>query len=102
MVNILPTLIQYYKPIFACIITIEMLASMEDLGVETITKLLNDIYDIGQIPKDLSQSIFIAISKKPGAIECELHRTICLMSYVTKILLRIIMEGARNKSMPLK
>ena len=62
---------------------------MENLGVETIIKLLIGIYDTGQIPTNLSQSI-----------ECELHRTISLMSHVTKILLRIIMKRARNKIKP--
>ena len=54
------------------------------------------MYNTGQIQTDLSQSIFITITKKPGAIECELHRTIRLMSHVTKILFRI-MKRARNK-----
>ena len=72
-------------------INIEMVAAMEDLGVD-IKQLLIDIYDTGQIPTDLSQSIFTAIPKKPGAIECELHRTINLMRHETKIVLRILMK----------
>ncbi|GFO14782.1 condensin complex subunit 3, partial [Plakobranchus ocellatus] len=51
----------------------------------------------GQIPTDLSKSIFIALPKKPGATECELHRTISLMSHITNILLKIIMLRIRNK-----
>ncbi|GFO12223.1 MORC family CW-type Zinc finger protein 3 [Plakobranchus ocellatus] len=35
-----------------------------------------------------------------GATECELHRTISLMSHVTKLLLRIIMMRVRNKIKP--
>ncbi|GFO31938.1 retrovirus-related pol polyprotein from type-1 retrotransposable element r2 [Plakobranchus ocellatus] len=38
--------------------------------------------------------------KKPGATECELHRTISLMSHITKILLKIIMLRIRNKIKP--
>ncbi|GFN99336.1 multidrug resistance-associated protein 1 [Plakobranchus ocellatus] len=53
-----------------------------------------------QIPTDLSKSIFIALPKKPGATECELHRTISLMSHITKILLKIIMLRIRNKIKP--
>ena len=48
----------------------------------------------------MSKSIFIAPPKKPGATECELHRTISLMSHTTKILLRIIMKRTRNKIKP--
>ncbi|GFN94437.1 hypothetical protein PoB_002094300 [Plakobranchus ocellatus] len=51
----------------------------------------------GQIRTDLSKSIFIALPKKPGATENELHRTISLMSHITKILLKNIMLRIRNK-----
>ncbi|GFN91009.1 endonuclease-reverse transcriptase [Plakobranchus ocellatus] len=49
---------------------------------------------------DLSKSIFIALPKKPGATECELHRTISLMSHITKILQKIIMLRIRIKIKP--
>ena len=48
----------------------------------------------------MSRSIFIALPKKPGATDCELHQTISLMSQVTKLLLRIIMMRVRNKINP--
>ncbi|GFO11990.1 RNA-directed DNA polymerase from mobile element jockey-like [Plakobranchus ocellatus] len=70
---------------------------IEDFGIGKVTDLLNEIYDTGHIPTDLSKSIFIALPKKPGATECELHRTISLMSHITKILLKIIMLRIRNK-----
>ena len=69
----------------------------EELGISKITILLNEIYDTGRIPKDMLKSVFVALSKKAGATECELHRTISIMSHVTKILLRIIMMRVRNK-----
>ncbi|GFO09658.1 endonuclease-reverse transcriptase, partial [Plakobranchus ocellatus] len=71
-----------------------------DFGIGKVTHLLNEIYDTGQIPTDLSKSIFIALPKKPGATESELHRTISLMSHITKILLKIIMLRIRNKIKP--
>ena len=81
-------------------ITIELLEALEEFGVDQIAKFLNNIYETCQTPKDLSKSIFITLLKKAGAIECELHRSICLMSYLTKILLRIIMNRTRNKTRP--
>ena len=69
-------------------ISVELLETLEDYGI-----LLNK----GQIPPDISKSIFIVLPKKPGATECELHRTINFMSQFTKILLRIIMMRVRNK-----
>jgi len=78
----------------------EMIVVLEDFGIEKLTEVLNEVYDSGQIPEDLSKSIFIALPKKTGAIECELHRTISLMSHVIKILLRILMMRARSKIKP--
>ena len=49
------------------------------------------------MPKDMLKSIFIAIPKKVGTIDCESHRTISLRSLITKILLRILLIRARNK-----
>ena len=37
---------------------------------------------------------------KPGAIECELHRTINLMSVITKVILKVLMWRMRNKIRP--
>ncbi|GFO07610.1 endonuclease-reverse transcriptase [Plakobranchus ocellatus] len=78
-------------------ILVELIEALEDFGIGKVTHLLNEVYDTGQIPTDLSKSIFIALPKKPGATECELHRTISLMSHITKILLKIIMPRVRNK-----
>ena len=81
-------------------ITTEMIKALEGFGITTLTKLINNIYDTGHIPSDLSKSIFIALPKKPNANECKNHRTISLMSHVTKILLRIIMMRIRNTILP--
>ncbi|GFO07993.1 Down syndrome critical region protein 3 homolog [Plakobranchus ocellatus] len=77
-------------------ISVELIEALEDFGIGKVTHLLNEIYDTGQTPTDLCKSIFIALPKKPGATECELHRTISLMSHITKILLKIIMLRIRN------
>ena len=78
-------------------ITAEEIKAIGEIGIEVITKLLNDIYNNGYIPEDLLNSIFIAIPKQMGATECGDHRTISLMSHVTKILMRIIMRRIRSK-----
>ena len=81
-------------------ISAEMIQSLDELGVDTITKLINDIYDTGEIPEDLTKSIFIALPKKPGTTECELHRIISLMSHTTKILLKFLIMRMKNKIKP--
>ena len=49
-------------------ITVEMIESLDEFGIDMLTDFLNAIYnDTGDIPSDLSKSIFIALPKKPGA-----------------------------------
>ena len=54
----------------------------------------------GKIPKDLAKSVFITLPKIPGTMDCELYRTISLMSHLTKVLLRIIMARIRKSLRP--
>ncbi|GFS03869.1 RNA-directed DNA polymerase from mobile element jockey-like [Elysia marginata] len=81
-------------------ITIEALIALGEWGISQITDLLNIIYDNGEIPEEMCKSVFIMLPKKEGATECSLHRTISLMSHLTKFLLRIIMAGIRGKLRP--
>ena len=81
-------------------IVIEIIEALDDFGIEKLTIMANEIYDTGKIPQDLSKSIFIALPKKPGTIECELHLTISLMSHITKVILRVIMMRVRRCTKP--
>ena len=81
-------------------ISVELLEALGDWGTDTITDILNRIYDSGEIPVDMCKSIFIMIPKKPGANECGLHRTISLMSHLTKLLLRILLLRMKSKIRP--
>lgn len=78
----------------------EMISALDEFGTKMITDLLNEIYITGYIPEDMCKSVFIALPKKAGTIECEQHRTISLMSHVTKILLRIINLRIRKHIKP--
>ena len=78
-------------------IVVEMVTALDEFGIDQLTGVINEIYDSGKIPEELSQSIFIALPKKQGTIECELHRTISLMSHIIKIILKVIMQRARSK-----
>ena len=75
---------------------IEMIVALEEYGVEKLTDVINKIYKDGQFPEDLAQPIFIALPKKHGAVDCEQHRTISLVSHVTKIVFRILLLRARS------
>ena len=75
------------------LIAAEMLKSLDDGPIEKLTQLYNEIY----WPKDLKESIFITIPKKPKASRCQEYRTISIMSQVTKLLLKIVMDRMKMK-----
>ena len=81
-------------------IPIEVFAVLEDIGIHFLTKLLNSIYDSGKIPKDLAKSAFITLPKKTGTMDCDLYKTIGLMSHLIKVLLRIIVARMRKSLRP--
>ena len=76
-------------------IAYKMLETVGTVGISKVTEFANIIYNSGEVPKQMLQSIFIALSKKAGTIECDNYRLISLMSHIMKIILRIIMN--RNK-----
>ncbi len=79
-------------------ITAEMLVAAGENGLTELTKMTNMIYDIGCFPEELNKSIFITIPKVAGTAKCEKHRTISLMSHVTKLVLQVIMNRIRSKT----
>ena len=58
-------------------VAIELIQSMDDLGVAWITIIANKMYEEGHFPLDMRRSTFIDLLKKPGTAKCELHRTRC-------------------------
>ena len=78
-------------------VVIEMIEALKEYGVEKLTKITSMIYHSGKFPEDLGKSIFITLPKKPGAVDCEQHHTISLMSHVTKIILRVLPLRLRSR-----
>ena len=76
-------------------VAVEMLEAMEWWGIDKVTDLSNMIYSTGEIPAPMQISTFITIPKKPGAMECNKHRTISIMSQLSKIICRVIMNRIR-------
>ena len=74
-----------------------MLKALDDGPIEKLTQLCNEIYNTGYWPKDLKESIFIPIPKKPKATRCQEYRTISIMSQITKLLLKIVMDRMKMK-----
>ena len=68
----------------------EFLQTLGEKGLQIITKLMNRIYNTGNLPDDFLQTVFITIPKKQQAQECADFRTISLISHTSKILLHLI------------
>ena len=77
-----------------------MLKALDEWGIDALHKIIDQIYECGEIPEELSKSVFIAMPKKPGAIDCDQFRTISLMSHVTKILIKIIQQRIKHRIHP--
>ena len=78
-------------------IAVELVKELNDFGVEKVAAIANKIYNTGHISSDLSKSVVITLPKQSGASECELHRTISLMSYITKLIPRILLNRMETK-----
>ena len=78
-------------------IVIEIIEATEEFGIRKITDLANRIYESGYIPNAKRESVFVAIPKKSGALECSTHRTIGILSQLGKVLVRVVMNRLRGK-----
>jgi len=56
------------------------------------------IWETGEWPQEWTFSTFIPLPKKGDLKQCANYRTIALVSYASKILLRIILERIRVKT----
>jgi len=68
----------------------EFLQSLGEKGIQTITRLMNLIYNTGILPDDFLRNIFITIPKVNMAQDCNDFRMISLISHTSKILLHLI------------
>ena len=75
----------------------EALKALDEHNIGIITSLCNIIYNSGMIPTEMKHPVFVALPKKPKAMNCTEFRTISLMSHVTKLLLKIIQQRMANK-----
>ena len=79
-------------------VCIEFIQALDDLGAEWMTKIANKIYDEGHFPTDMSRSVFITMPKKAGTTKFELHRTISVMSHMTKVTLKVLLQRMRGRT----
>ena len=73
-----------------------MIEALEDTGINKLESIMNKLYNTSTIPNSLPRSIFITLPKKAGNTKFELHRTISLMSHMTKLMLKVLMKRMKR------
>lgn len=70
----------------------EIYKALNEENLKLILLLFNKIYTTGKVPQDFTRSLYIPIPKKTKPKKCEDYRIISLISHLTKIFLKIIMN----------
>ena len=71
-------------------IPVELFQILKDDAVKVLHSICQQIWKIQQGPQDWKGSVFIPTPKKGIAKECSNYHTIALISYTSKIILKII------------
>ena len=71
-------------------IPIELLQILKDDAVKVLHSICQQIWKTQQGPQDWERSVFIPIPKKGNAKECSNYYTIALISYTSKVMLKIL------------
>jgi hypothetical protein len=58
-------------------------------GLKIMKKLINNIYETVEWPKDFTEVTMIALKKTPQTTKCSDHRTISLIAHTAKIVAKI-------------
>ena len=69
---------------------IELFQSLKDEVVKVLHSIWQQIWKTQQWPQDWERSVFILIPKKGNAKECLRYHTVALISYISKVMLKII------------
>ena len=68
----------------------ERCQEVEDDAIKVLHSLWPQIWKTQQWPQDWKRSVFIPIPKKGNAKECSNYHTIALISYASKVMLKIL------------
>ena len=71
---------------------IEHLKALDDTMINTVVKIYQEVYKSGDMLRNLTHAIFIKLPKEKNTLECSEHRTISLISHVTKVILKVILK----------
>jgi hypothetical protein len=75
----------------------DMLKLLGEVGFKIMKKLIKNIYETGERPKDFTEVTVIALKKKPQATKCSNHRTISLIAHSAKTVAKILRRRIEKK-----
>ena len=71
-------------------IPVELFQILKDDAVKVLHEIYQQIWKIQQWPQYWKSSVFITVPRKGNAKECSNYYTIALISYVSKVMLKIL------------
>ena len=71
-------------------IPVELFQTLKDDAVKVLHSVCQQIWKTQQWPKDWKMLVLILIPKKGNATECSNYCTIALISYTSKVMLKIL------------
>ena len=71
-------------------IPVELFQILKDDAMKVLYSICQQIWKSQQLPQDWKRSVFIPIPKKGNAEECSNYRTIALISYASRVMLKIL------------
>ena len=71
-------------------IPLELFQILKDVAVKVLHSICQQIWKTQQRPQDWKRSVFILIPKKGNAKECSNYFIIALISYTSKVMLKIL------------
>ena len=84
-------------------IPVELFQILQDDAVKVLHSICQQIWKTQQWPQDWKRSVFIPIPKKDNAKECSNYHTVALISYASKIMLKILqtmLQQYMNQELP--
>ena len=84
-------------------IPVELFQILKDDAVKVLHSLCQQIWKTQQWPQDWKRAVFILIPTKGNAKECSDYRTITLISYASKVMLKILQAKLQqyvNRELP--
>ena len=71
-------------------IPVELFQILKDEAVQVLNSICQQICKTKQWPQDWKRSVFIPIPKKGNTKECSIYHTVALISYTSKVMLKIL------------